>query len=171
MVVQGFGWIVEKITGVKDTMTGFFGAWGDDLDRLAKEQFAAASAAFERIGKGGEGMQGIIDAANKRAGLKAETAKAFTAAGVITPDALKPKASEKGHEFGGAFEMGSKEAYSSIVRAMFGKSDQGEQKKIAGNTERTAGATERSAALLEKMAGGVSSGGVKPLTPANPAAF
>jgi spore maturation protein SpmB len=166
--LSGLGWVVEKLTGTQDVMTNFFGTWADDLDRLAKEQFAAGAAAFDRIGKGGEFMQSIVTHANERAKERANEAKAFTTAGAIVPGPSKDKekSGEKAKEFGAAAEFGSKEAYSSILRSMSAASGITEQRKISTNTQRGADASERSAAFLAKMAEGARTAmGIKPYMP------
>ena len=97
------------------------------------------------------------------AGVEVGKSTVFNAPGTI-------KGKETETKFGGALELGSKEAYSAVVKNVIGMSERGEQRQIAANTARTAAAQERSEALLRQIAG--NGGGVerRALTPRNPAA-
>jgi hypothetical protein len=165
-MLEGIDWVAKKLGKDSDLASSMKG-WSQGFEDVAVQELDAAKAAWDQIGKGHETVRNLVDnikrGADARAGEMVTKENAFNAPGV-----LSKKAEEK-TTFGGALELGSKEAYSSIVRSMIGRAEQTEQRKIASNTERTAGAMERSVALLEKIAG--SSEEKKPLTPHLAAAF
>ena len=137
--VNAFASILDGI----NALTGQFGETATKMHRLAESMRADAAALWKQ----GSATQNIEEGATKRAQAAAAKTAAFAAPGAFsTPAKVEPK-------FGGASELGSKEAYSSIVRSMGVARADSEQKKIAENTRRNAGAAERGVALLEKIAG------------------
>lgn len=162
-MVDGIVWLANKIPGVAIESTGLYKSLSEDLHRLAKDDFIAAGDAFNSIGKGAHTVRQLVDeiqgGATKRATDEAAKNKSFNAAGAIHGKEDEPK-------FAGAVELGSKEAYSAIVRNRFQGAGDTESRRIATNTKRGADAAERSTALLAAIAGAVQgSMGIKPFMP------
>jgi hypothetical protein len=162
-MVEGITWLSNKIPGVAIENTGLYKTLSEELHRLAKEDFAAAGDAFNAIGKGGQTARRLVDdiqgGANKRATDEAAKNKSFNAAGAMHTKEDEPR-------FAGAADLGSKEAYSAIVRNRFQGAGETEQRRIASNTQRGADAAERSNALLAAIAGAAQGAmGIKPHMP------
>ncbi len=150
-MLSGIEWLVEKVSGVKVEFGDFFKNWSADLEKLSKTQAEAGIAAFGQIGKGGENVRKLVDditgKANEKAKIAAGKTADFAKPGDINANKVQPAFA------GGASELGSKEAYSTILRSIGMARGETEQKQIAKHTAATAEAANRSAALLEKIAG------------------
>ena len=104
--------------------------------------------------------KGLQAAANDRAKKRVEEVEAFRKpAGDLVADAAMPKKAAHEHIFAGAFEFGSKEAYSSLLRARGLMQSAGPQEQIARTSERAATAAEKSATLLKQIADAVGNRG------------
>jgi len=147
-LVQGFGWLIEKITGTKVEVTTFFKDWSEGMSAAASKDLGAAG---EIWGKkwAHSAVREMVDevklAAQQRAEFNVKKGEAFRGG----PAEVKPKAMEPA--FAGALEMGSKEAYSSIVKSK-AMITSNLQNKIETNTRLTAEATDRAATALARLA-------------------
>ena len=104
----------------------------------------------------------IQEQAQARAEMAVDKSEHFRAPGggiIAKPDT----------KFTGAMELGSKEAYSTIVRSRLRETTEGDAKRTANNTGMIAEASQRSAVLLTKIADSARAG--TPLLPHMPAAF
>jgi hypothetical protein len=166
---SAWDWFVGKGNGQQHQLMGAdsLKAFADSMKATGAEQAEAASKHFAEIGAGVGNTRKLVDdivrGANARAEMKVNESTLFNA-----PGALSRKPEEK-TTFSGALDLGSKDAYSSVVRNMVGRTEQTEQRKIAAATVRSAGANERTVALLQQIAQGGKS--EKPLTPHLAAAF
>ncbi len=181
MVLQGWNWIIDKLataaewmakfTGqsaeaakaIGDAVRGgpvgrgskaaeeFFANWTEELDRVRKEQIGKATEAFNNVGGGKATITNLMDEfvgkANERAKGAADKSKAFVAPGALAHEKVEAQ------KFGGALDLGSKDAYSSILRSRGMQQGQTEQRKIASATERTAAGVARTVQVLERLAG------------------
>jgi hypothetical protein len=128
----------------------FFKTYGEDLDRLRKEQWKNATDAFDKVGSGKATITNLMDefnaAANRRAEAAAGKGNAFVHPGRIAAKVEPTK-------FAAATDFGSKEAYSAALRSRSTSQNRSEQRQIVKNTERTADGVQRTAQVLERMAG------------------
>ena len=111
----------------------------DVMGNSAEGLFKQSSESFDKIGKGAEVVGKVIDDVQRgaagRGGGRGRQVDRVQFAGAIGKKE-EPKC-------GGALELGSKEAYSSLVRNVIGTSERGEQKQIAANTARAAAAARK----------------------------
>jgi len=148
-LVQGFGWVFEKITGTKLELTNFFKVWSDNLKESSKADWDQMGQTFGKEWAHNAVRQFVDDVktgAQQRAELNVKKSEQFRGAGtgVTTPKVVEPG-------FAGASELGSKEAYSSIVKSKaMGSTTL--QNRIEANTRMTAEATTRAATALSSMA-------------------
>jgi hypothetical protein len=164
-MLEGIDWVAKKL-GKDSDLASTMRGWSQGFEDAAIQHLDAAESAWEKVGKGHEIVRKLVNDVQRGANVRASVQ--VQQQGSLIGGALSKEHQEK-VGFGGAFELGSKEAYSAVVKSMFGRAEQTEQRKIAGNTQRTAGATERAVALLERVAGDLRSG--RPPAPSNPAAF
>jgi hypothetical protein len=144
----------------------FFRDWSKDLDRVSKEEAESAAKHFAQVGQGTgtarKLIQDVENAAQERAKAQSDKSDLFNAPGGVHTKLEAPK-------FAGAAELGSKEAYSSVLKSRAQAIAMTEQRQIAANTAKTAEAGQQSVLLLSKIADArrVDHG----LTPHLPAAF
>lgn len=166
-MIRAISDLLEAVGLAGPAIGDFFHDWSDDLERLAAQQVKAGKEAFEKVGKGHQTARNLVDdiqqGASSRAAAEVAKNQAFIAPGALHSEKNEPP------KFAGAVELGSKDAYSSILRSRYQGAGQTEQKRIVSNTERGAAAGERSVALLQAIADGGRK--AKPLTPHLPAAF
>jgi len=145
-LIDGFAWLYEAITGVEL-----------EVSNLAKEMSEALeAAAVEELGKaeikkwGHQTVREFVAdlrlAATQRATFQAGKAQAFAGAGRAVEH---PKVVDL--QFAGAAEMGSKEAYSAILKSRSMQMSN-LQNRIEANTRTTAEATSRTADAAARMA-------------------
>jgi hypothetical protein len=146
--IQAFGWLYEKITGVKLEITNLAKDLSDAFEKSAIGELNAAESAWNKKW-GHERVREFVDdlrtGADQRATFNAQKTQAF-----VHPGALEhPKHIET--QFGGALEMGSKEAYSAILKSKAMQTNS-VQNRIETNTRTTAEATTRAAVGITKIA-------------------
>ena len=147
--IQAFGWLYEKITGVKLEVTNLAKELSDAFEASAIGELNAAETAWNKKW-GHERVREFVDdlktGAEQRATFNARKRRGFAGigTGVEHPKQVEP-------QFGGAYEAGSKEAYSAILksRSMLQNSV---QNRIEINTRTTAEATQRAATGIGRMA-------------------
>ena len=167
---------IEKMLGAIDWMAKKFGkesALGgsmkeliDAWDVVGGKEYESMTRAWANVGKGHETVRNYVDDIQSRATERASTAdkkaSGFTTPGMISSAPETPK-------FAGAAELGSKEAYSSILRTLYRGQGESEQKKIAAATQPHCRRDGRMALILQAMSQGMN--GQRPLTPHLPASF
>jgi hypothetical protein len=155
-MLKGIAELVERFTGFKMEVTDFFKDWAAGLDKAAAAQIDVAAKAWNQIGKGGQQVRKLVneidEAAFKRAQLAAGKAGAFVAPGAMKIAPEKPA-------FAAAAELGSKEAYSTVVRSIAMSKGETVNKQIARNTKDTAEGIKAMADILKR------GGNLKPALP------
>jgi hypothetical protein len=148
-MLEGIDWVAKKLGKDSDLASSMRG-WSQGFEDTAVKELDAAQSAWEAIGKGHQTVRTLVDdiqkGAQNRAATEVAKSNVFNA-----PGALSTSKEEK-TTFGGAFELGSKDAYSAAVKGVMGTSERTDQRQIAANTARTAGAGERSVAFLQQIA-------------------
>jgi hypothetical protein len=136
--------------GLQKSLQTTLHSMAGDLEALSKNQFAKAGDALNKMGEGDKTVRKLVDdiqnSAAARAANKVAKDNAFAGAGQMPLTKLEPP------KFAGAAELGSKEAYSAILKARGVFSGQNEQRRTAESTRQTAEGVNRSNALLEKIA-------------------
>ncbi len=143
--IQAFGWLYEQLTGNKAAISDFAKNLAEALHAAALGEMDKAEAAGNKKWNHKqvrEFVDNLQNAALDRALFKADKAAAF-AGGQTTTKAVEPG-------LAGAFQFGSKEAYSSAVQSR-ARMTTTIQNRIESNTRMTAEATARSAAALGRM--------------------
>ncbi len=145
--IQAFGWLYEKITGVKLEVTNLAKELSDAFEKSAMGELNAAETTWNKKW-GHERVREFVDdlklKADERATFNAQKTQNFVKGGALEhPKVVEP-------QFGGALELGSKEAYSAILksRSMLQNSM---QNRIEVNTRTTAEATQRAAAGIGRL--------------------
>jgi hypothetical protein len=135
-IVKGFAYLFEKITGSKLELSNTLADLATAFQKVAVAELDAADAAWKNVGAGQAVAHNLVDDIQKgafdRAKGAAEKAKDFSAPGAFHSE---KEAGDK--KFGGALELGSKEAYSSVLRSR-GMAQGDDGKKTARNTAKTA---------------------------------
>jgi hypothetical protein len=154
-LIKGFGWLYEKLTGTKLELTDFFGDWSKLMEKAAGDDLNKAMATMGDKWAH-QTVRTFVDdlqvAAGNRATFNAQKAQGFAAAGAIE----HPKVIET--KFAGATELGSKEAYSSILKSR-SMQQNSMQNRIETNTRTTAEATTRAAVGIARIGDLLSKGG------------
>jgi hypothetical protein len=146
-LIQGFGWLFEKITGTKLELTTFFADWGElmhkagDADAAKGMQLMGQKWAHETVRTFVDDLQA---SAQQRATFNAQKSAGFATAGALE----HPKVVET--KFAGATEMGSKEAYSAVLKSR-SMQQNGMNNRIETNTRTTAEATTRTAIGIARL--------------------
>lgn len=137
-------------------LENYFKSWSEEANKFGDALADEMGKTFAKIGQGGDMLRGMWGKFSMEATLKASAA-AGKSAGFITPGKLSRQKIEP-TKFAGAADLGSKEAYSAILksRGMYEKDK--DSAKIARHTERTAEAAERSVSYLETIAGAARAG-------------
>jgi hypothetical protein len=147
--IQAFGWLYEKVTGVKLEVTNLAKELSDAFEQAAVGELHAAETAWNKKW-GHERVREFVDdlkmAAAERATFAAGKAQAFAGAGRPVEH---PKVVDL--QFAGATEMGSKEAYSAILKSRAMQTTN-LQNRIEANTRSTAEASGRTADATARMA-------------------
>lgn len=154
--IKGFGGLFQAITGIKLEVTEMAGDFARAFGQVATDELDKAEKAWmkpwahERVR---EFAERIKFEATERAKLAAGKETAFGKGGAV-------KGAEVGElKFAGAAEMGSKDAYSAILKSraliLGSKGKEGMEMRITADaTSRTATATARMVKLLEGRGGG-----------------
>jgi hypothetical protein len=163
-VLAGIDYVVEKLSGERSSLSGALTEWSKGFDVAAHEEIKSAVDAFQHFGEGHATVRKFVNdiqvGADQRATLAAGQANKFGAPSAVSMEA------HQGPKFAGAADLGSKEAYSSIVRNRYSGQGSTEARTTANATTRTAAAVERSNALLQAIAAGAQNAmGVKPHMP------
>jgi hypothetical protein len=147
LLIKGFGWLIEKITGTHLELTTFFKDWSDLMGKAAD---ADMSKAMKMSGDkwAHETVRTFVDdlqaAATNRATFNAQKSQGFATAGALE----HPKIIET--KYAGATELGSKEAYSAVLKSR-AMQQNGMQNRIETNTRTTAEATTRAALGISRL--------------------
>lgn len=161
--------IKGSIGGGKVELTDFFGEWSRGINELGDDQAKAAEAAFAHIGEGSAKLRGMMadveKGAQDRAAGELKKSDMFHAPGADLHKPIEKPA------FAGATELGSKEAYSTIVRGAAGHNEIGQQRRVAAATERTAAGVAKLVELIGRGVGAKDGTDKLALMPSNPAAF
>ncbi len=147
------GSIMEALTG--KSSQSYFGMFWEELAKQVDDSAKKLEESVGRVGKGGETIRNMMadfrGKADARAKIKAEEANKFIEPGDIDPNAAGAKKHHnKDKMFGGAFEFGSKEAYSAILTSK-GLQQGMDQRQIAENTRATAEAGKQGIVQLKAI--------------------
>ena len=173
VIAEGEANILEGFNKLGDWMRSFHGkggwlgfapgarseamdAFGDSLRQQATDAAKEALKAFDQVGKGTKTAREFVDEIKAEADKKGKEAAA-AAAKFIAPGAIMPTKPDM-PKFAGAVELGSKEAYSSILEAQE-RLTMNKQDQVVQNTKETADAGKTSVLVLQAIAKTLQEGG------------
>ena len=134
---KAIDYIIEATTGKKAGIGDFLGTWSEDLERLSTDQWDTFQKKLAEPWPS-ESVNSYFDNAKKKIEeTRAEVQKSATDFTKMTGEGGVDKAGKAPKkEFGGAFEAGTKEAVSTILRSHYGVGDDNSLKKVAGNSDK-----------------------------------
>lgn len=150
VLLQAVAYVGNSLLGLHIQVTDLAGTWGTAFGEAADETIKHMKSVLDQPWFS-QGVNDWVATLNAKSDKRNWDKTKGPNAASIGPGSGKPEQQKKEHEFAGAFEFGSHEAYSATLKSR-GAFDRTTQNRIEVNTRRSAEATERSANALATIA-------------------